>query len=291
MSNVECFNIIFCHPNTMKKLLLFLFLLISVLVQAQSQYDYMDDDTVDGGVDRALNAFVILFLIVIVFAVIIFAFGGIAKIKYELSPQSETDRQKRAKEEREKQERIKKEQEHQKALLALPANTIRLSIKGRPHLVELAYHRIHTEMIAICLWSVDKIIWGSTDITDYVGTEEDLFNYIYANHYTSRWPGGGGLSNLVVSKYCVDIAKQTSVRTFEIELTIRGDFEPQKLQILHYSYDGLLHEHISRDIKCLEFVKYDGEVIQTHLVNGNPMCFQYEGYTSYKKVMEQFEGQ
>ena len=92
----------------MRKVLFILSLFISVLVQAQSQYDYMDDDAVAGGADRVLNTFVILFLVVVAFIVIIFIFGGIAKIKYELSPQSEIDRQKKAKEEQERQERIRK---------------------------------------------------------------------------------------------------------------------------------------------------------------------------------------
>lgn len=271
----------------MRKVLFILSLFISVLVQAQSQYDYMDDDAVAGGADRALNAVVILFLVLLAFIVIIFIFGGIAKIKYELSPQSEIDRQKKAKEEQEKQERIRKEQEHQKALLALPENTIRLKVEGSPHLVDLAYYRIHTEMIAICLWSVERIYWGNTDITEQVGTVEKLFNYTFGKHYTSRWPGGGGLWELIVSKYCVDYAKKTSARTFEIELTIRGDFVPPKLQIIHHTYDGLRDDNINRDIKCLEFVLYDGDEIQTHLTNGKPLCFPYEGYSSYQKVIEQ----
>lgn len=269
----------------MRKVLFILSLFISVLVQAQSQYDYMDDDAVAGGADRALNAVVILFLVLLAFIVIIFIFGGIAKIKYELSPQSEIDRQKKAKEEQEKQERIRKEQEHQKALLALPENTIRLKVEGSPHLVDLAYYRIHTEMIAICLWSVERIYWGNTDITEQVGTVEKLFNYTFGKHYTSRWPGGGGLWELIVSKYCVDYAKKTSARTFEIELTIRGDFVPPKLQIIHHTYDGLRDDNINRDIKCLEFVLYDGDEIQTHLTNGKPLCFPYEGYSSYQKVI------
>ena len=272
----------------MKRLVLSLsIVLFHIMAFAQSQYDYMDDDAVAGGADRVLNTFVILFLVVVAFIVIIFIFGGIAKIKYELSPQSEIDRQKKVKEEQERQERIRKEQEHQKALLALPENTIRLKVEGRPHLVDLAHYRIHTEMIAICLWSVERIYWGNTDITEQVGTAETLFNYTFGKHYTSRWSVSGGLWELIVSKYCVDYAKKTSARTFEIELTIRGDFVPKKLQIIHHTYNGLRNDNISRDIKCLEFVLYDGDEIQTHLTNGKPLCFPYEGYDSYQKVIEQ----
>ena len=173
----------------MRKLLLILSLFISVLVQAQSQYDYMDDDAVAGGADRVLNTFVILFLVVVAFIVIIFILGGIAKIKYELSPQKELDRQKKEKEEREKQERIKKEEEHRKALLALPENSVRLVIQGRPHIVELAGlgNRIHTEMLAICMWTIDDIIWEGTHITDEVGSVNEPINFIYGDYYKSKW--------------------------------------------------------------------------------------------------------
>jgi hypothetical protein len=260
------------------------FYTISIGIFAQTQYDYYDDSAVAGGADRVLNTFVIIFLIVIAFVVIIFIFGGISKIMYEFSPQKEIDKQKKEKEEREKQEKIRKEQEHQKALLALPEKTVCLSIEGRPHFVELAYHRIHTEMIAICLYSVDKILWDGTDITSQVGSTEKLFNYIYGKHYKTRWPGSGGLYELVVSKYCTDLAKKSSAITFRIEFTIRGEFNPQKLQIMHHTYDGLRDDHISRDIKCLEFVLYDGDEIQTHLVNGKPLCLPYEGYNSFPKL-------
>ena len=97
----------------MKRLVLLLsIVLFHIMAFAQSQYDYMDDDAVAGGADRVLNTFVILFLVVVAFIVIIFIFGGIAKIKYELSPQSEIDRQKKAKEEQERKERIRKEQDN-----------------------------------------------------------------------------------------------------------------------------------------------------------------------------------
>ena len=245
----------------------------------------MDDSAVSGGVDRALNAFVILFFIVIALLVVIFIFGGIAKIKYELSPQSEIDRQKKAKEEQERQEMIRKEQERKKALLALPENTIRLLVEGRPHLVELGCsgNRLLTEMVAICLWTVEKIIWDGTDITNKVGSVEKLINYIYGKYYKSRYLGYGvlSMSELIVSKECADIADKTSNRIFEIELTIRGDFNPSKLQIIHYTHEGLRHHNVSRDIKCLEFVLYDGDIIQTHLTNGKPLCFEKHGFIKY----------
>lgn len=262
------------------------FLFINTTAFAQTPYDYMDDSSVAGGADRVLNGFVILFLIIIALLVIILIVGGLGKIKYELSPQKEIDRQKKEKEEQEKQEKIRKEQEHKKTLLALPENTIRLSIKGKPHLVELAPggDRRHTEMIAICLWTIDRIVWGSTEITDQISYVNKLLDIIYGEHYKSRYDcyAFPNLRELIISKYCADLADKASIMTFEIEFTIRGDFNAQKLQIINYSSMGLRDE-ISRNIKGLEFVVYDDDVIQTHLVNGKPLCFPRDGYNSYPK--------
>ena len=269
----------------MRKILSILSLFISVLVQAQSQYDYMDDDAVAGGADRALNAFVILFLVVIAFIVIIFIFGGIAKIKYELSPQKELDRQKKEKEEREKQEKIKKEEEHRKALLALPENSVRLVIQGRPHIVELASlgRRIYTEMLAICMWTIDDIIWEGTHIKDEVGSVKEPINLIYGNYYKSK-RHDSPMCELIVSKHCASLAQKSSELQFGIIFTIRGNFDPHKLQIIHYTHEGLRYESVRRDIKCLEFLLYDGDIIQTHLAIGYPLCFPYEGYNSYPNL-------
>ena len=255
------------------------FLLIFIAGFPQSHNDYMDDSAVAGGADRVLNSFIIVFFVVLAFLIIIFVFGGITKIKYELSPQSEIDRQKKVKEEQERQEKVRKEQERQKALLALPENTIRLLLEGRPHLVELARlcNRINSEMVAICLWSVNKIIWNDTDITSQVTSIDKHIDYIYGEYYKSKWQNFP-MCELIVSKQCADLAEKTSAKTFEIEFTVRGDFEPQKLQIIHHTHEGLRHHNVSRDIKCLEFVLYGGDIIQTHLTNGKPLCFPYEGY-------------
>jgi len=261
------------------------FFVISITILAQSQYDYMDDDAVAGGTDRVLNAFIILFLIVIAFVVIAFIFGGIAKIKYELSPQKEIDRQKKEKEEREKQERIKKAEEHRKALLALPEKSVRLVIQGRPQIVELARlgNRINTEMLAICMWTIDDIIWEGTHITDEVGSIDKSIDFIYGDFYKSKWQNLP-MCELIVSKHCVDLAQKSSELPFGICFTIRGDFDPHKLQIIHHKHEGLRHHNVSRDIKCLEFLLYDGDIIQTHLAIGNPLCFPYEGYNSYPNL-------
>ena len=270
----------------MKRLVLSLsIVLFHIMAFAQSHNDYMDDDAVAGGADRALNSFIILFLIVIAFVVIVFIFGGIAKIKYELSPQKEIDRQKKEKEEQEKQERIRKEQEHQKALLALPENSVRLVIQGRPQIVELARlaNRINTEMLAICMWTIDDIIWEGTHIKDEVGSVDNSIDCIYGEYYKSKWQNFP-MCELIVSKHCVDLAQKSSELPFGICFTIRGDFDPHKLQIIHHKHEGLRHHNVSRDIKCLEFLIYDGDIIQTHLANGKPLCFPYEGYNSYPNL-------
>lgn len=270
----------------MKRLVLSLsIVLFHIMAFAQSHNDYMDDDAVAGGADRALNSFIILFLIVIAFVVIVFIFGGIAKIKYELSPQKEIDRQKKEKEEQEKQERIRKEQEHQKALLALPENSVRLVIQGRPQIVELARlaNRINTEMLAICMWTIDDIIWEGTLIKDEVGSVDKSIDFIYGDFYKSKWQNFP-MCELIVSKHCVDLAQKSSELPFCICFTIRGDFDPHKLQIIHHKHEGLRHHNVSRDIKCLEFLIYDGDIIQTHLANSKPLCFPYEGYNSYPNL-------
>ena len=204
----------------MKRLVLSLsIVLFHIMAFAQSHNDYMDDDAVAGGADRALNSFIILFLIVIAFVVIVFIFGGIAKIKYELSPQKEIDRQKKEKEEQEKQERIRKEQEHQKALLALPENSVRLVIQGRPQIVELARlaNRINTEMLAICMWTIDDIIWEGTHIKDEVGSVDKSIDFIYGDFYKSKWQNFP-MCELIVSKHCVDLAQKSSELPFEVIL-------------------------------------------------------------------------
>ena len=270
----------------MKRLVLSLsIVLFHIMAFAQSHNDYMDDDAVAGGADRALNSFIILFLIVIAFVVIVFIFGGIAKIKYELSPQKEIDRQKKEKEEQEKQERIRKEQEHQKALLALPENSVRLVIQGRPQIVELARlaNRINTEMLAICMWTIDDIIWEGSHIKDEVGSVDKSIDFIYGDFYKSKWQNFP-MCELIVSKHCVDLAQKSSELPFGICFNIRGDFDPNKLQIIHHKHEGLRHHNVSRDIKCLEFLIYDGDIIQTHLANGKPLCFPYEGYNSYPNL-------
>lgn len=266
-----------------KALFTFASLCFSLMALAQTQYDYYDDDAVAGGADRALNGFIILFLIVVALVVIIFILGGISKIMYELSPQSTIDRQKKEKEEKEKQERIRKEEERKKALLALPENTIKLLIEAKPHLVELAgaANRIHTSALAICLSSINRIYWEGKEITEQVGYIDKPIDFYYGRHYETPHDKFNHLYELIVSEHCAKLADQSNVTSFEIEFTIRGDFDPQKFKILSHKHYGLRHHNIERNIKCLEFVFYNGDVLQAHLTNGEPICFPYTGYNSY----------
>ena len=46
--------------------------LYPLLLLAQRQYDYMDDNAVAGGADRALNAFIIIILLIVALLVFVF---------------------------------------------------------------------------------------------------------------------------------------------------------------------------------------------------------------------------
>ena len=80
-------------------------LLISIFLYAQSQYDYMDDDAVAGGADRALNGIVFIVCLIVIAVVLIIVLGGLLNIYYWFNPQANPD-YKRAKriEEKKKQE-------------------------------------------------------------------------------------------------------------------------------------------------------------------------------------------
>lgn len=80
-------------------------LLISIFLYAQSQYDYMDDDAVAGGADRALNGIVFIVCLIVIAVVLIIVLGGLLNIYYRFNPQANPD-YKRAKriEEKKKQE-------------------------------------------------------------------------------------------------------------------------------------------------------------------------------------------
>lgn len=69
--------------------------IIPVLLVAQSQYDYYDDDAVAGGVDRAFNG--IVFIVLIVLAIVAFAFvaSGFFKIYYWFNPEADPEYKKK----------------------------------------------------------------------------------------------------------------------------------------------------------------------------------------------------
>ena len=253
----------------MKKHLIYLLLLLSVSAQAQSYYDYMDDYNAGGGVDGALNFIIILFLLVIV----VLVFSLISFIIYWLSPEDEIDRRKREKAEQERKEKNRIEQERERAYLALPENIVHLVIEGIPQFVGLSARYSTSEMITTCLYTINKITEKGTDITNKV----DYFNkyiYIYGKYYKSKFKSPTGLieslGNLIFHKYFIELAHKSSIETFEVKFTIRGDFEPEKLQFIQKHNVSSTNKHY---VYLLEFVLYDGVVIQTHLANGNPITF------------------
>lgn len=96
---------------TMKRIVSTLFPLLSAtILVAQSHHDYMDDSSVAGGADRALNGIVIFVLLVIVAFVILLIGGGYYKIKYWLNPE-ESPEYKAAQKRKEIEEQRLKEQQ------------------------------------------------------------------------------------------------------------------------------------------------------------------------------------
>lgn len=62
---------------------------LPVLIYAQSQYDYMDDNAVAGGADRALNGFIFIILLVIAAIVLLFVVGGALNVYYWFNPKAD----------------------------------------------------------------------------------------------------------------------------------------------------------------------------------------------------------
>lgn len=253
------------------KRILYILPILSVSAKAQSYYDYMDDNAITGGIDSALNIFVVLLFLAVAFIVI----TTISGIIYGFNQQEEIDKQKREKAERDRLEKNKieqkREEERQKVLLALPDNTIRLNIEGKPHFVGLSDAYAPT-MITTCLWSINKIVENDIDITQKVGYSQRDIGYIYGKYYKSQ-DSMRSFGKLRLNKHCIELANKSNIDTFEVELTIKGDFEPQKLKIIHHIFLPSLFNRDKRDIFFLEYVIYDGDVIQTHLTNGYSITF------------------
>ena len=71
----------------------FILLIISVFTQillvAQTQFDYMDDDAVAGGADRALNGIIIIVVLVIAAIVLLFIISGLLNVYYWFNPKAD----------------------------------------------------------------------------------------------------------------------------------------------------------------------------------------------------------
>ena len=74
-----------------------------MLLLAQRQYDYMDDNAVTGGADRALNAFIIILLLVFAAIVLVFLTNSFFNIYYWFNPKANPEyKMKKRREELEK---------------------------------------------------------------------------------------------------------------------------------------------------------------------------------------------
>lgn len=74
----------------MKRFFLFIISVFTqIILVAQTQYDYMDDDAVAGGADRALNGIIIMAVLVIAAIVLLFVIGGILNVYYWFNPKAD----------------------------------------------------------------------------------------------------------------------------------------------------------------------------------------------------------
>lgn len=71
----------------MKRFVLFIISVFTqILLVAQTQFDYMDDDAVAGGADRALNGIIIIAVLVIAAIVLLFIISGLLNVYYWFNP-------------------------------------------------------------------------------------------------------------------------------------------------------------------------------------------------------------
>ena len=74
----------------MKRFVLFIISIFTqIILVAQTQYDYMDDDAVAGGADRALNGIIIIAVLVIAAIVLLFVIGGLLNVYYWFNPKAD----------------------------------------------------------------------------------------------------------------------------------------------------------------------------------------------------------
>lgn len=73
----------------MKRFVLFtISIFTQIILVAQTQYDYMDDDAVAGGANRALNGIIIIAVLVIAAIVLLFVIGGLLNVYYWFNPKA-----------------------------------------------------------------------------------------------------------------------------------------------------------------------------------------------------------
>ena len=74
----------------MKRFVLFIISVFTqILLVAQTQHDYMDDDAVAGGADRALNGIIIIAVLIIAAIVLLLVVGGILNVYYWFNPKAD----------------------------------------------------------------------------------------------------------------------------------------------------------------------------------------------------------
>ena len=81
---------IFFTTFIMKRFVLFIISVFTqILLVAQTQFDYMDDDAVAGGADRALNGIIIIAVLVIAAIVLLFIISGLLNVYYWFNPKAD----------------------------------------------------------------------------------------------------------------------------------------------------------------------------------------------------------
>ena len=74
----------------MKRFFLFIISVFTqIILVAQTQYDYMDDNAVAGGADRALNGIIIIVVLVIAAIVLLFVIGCLLNVYYWFNPKAD----------------------------------------------------------------------------------------------------------------------------------------------------------------------------------------------------------
>lgn len=102
--------------------------LLPILLFAQRHYDYMDDNAVAGGADRALNGIIITVILVVSAIVLIFAISGTLNVYYWFNPKADPN-YKRAKAKQEQERKHEKYVQEQRKNASPNAIDIGLSVR------------------------------------------------------------------------------------------------------------------------------------------------------------------